>query len=289
MSAIEAIAIASPIAPAARIHPERDQETARPVSEVSLILPNVEKTNPEAAHVKPGTGTVNGEPGTGASDSSVYGDGPAAYAPPVPLVTFEGVEGSGKTTQLALAAERLRGSGRTVRTTREPGGTPIGERIRGVLLDAAHAELDPMAEWLLVEAARRQHVRDVVRPALESGAFLLCDRFSDSTEAYQVAGRGLDAAMVADLDRRVRGGIEPDLTLLYDLDPREGLARALGRDRSPGRFESAALEFHERVRSGFLAAARREPKRIAVLPAQGDADAVFALTWRLLAERFGLS
>jgi len=210
------------------------------------------------------------------------------YAPPVPFVSFEGVEGSGKTTQLALAAERLRAAGRTVRTTREPGGTPIGERIRGVLLDAAHAELDPMAEWLLVEAARRQHVRDVVRPALEGGAFVLCDRFSDSTEAYQVAGRGLDAAMVEDLDGRVRGGLQPDLTLLYDLDPREGLARTKGRDSSPGRFESAALEFHERVRSGFLETARRNPKRIAVVPAQGDANAVFALTWRILSERFGL-
>jgi dTMP kinase len=207
----------------------------------------------------------------------------------VPFVTFEGVEGSGKTTQLALAAGRLRAAGRTVRTTREPGGTPIGERIRSVLLDAAHAELDPVAEWLLFEAARRQHVRDVVRPALADGAFLLCDRFSDSTEAYQVAGRGLDAAMVADLDARVRDGLEPDLTLLYDLDPREGLARTKGRDASPGRFESAAIEFHQRVRSGFLEAARRHPKRIAVVPAQGDADSVFVRTWTILSERFGLS
>jgi dTMP kinase len=207
----------------------------------------------------------------------------------VPFVTFEGVEGSGKTTQLALAARRLRAAGRTVRTTREPGGTPIGERIRGVLLDAAHAELDPVAEWLLVEAARRQHVRDVVRPALADGAFLLCDRFSDSTEAYQVAGRGLDAAMVADLDARVRDRLEPDLTLLYDLDPREGLARTKGRDASPGRFESAALEFHQRVRSGFLEAARRHPHRIAVVPAQADADAVFVRTWTILSGRFGLS
>jgi dTMP kinase len=211
------------------------------------------------------------------------------YAPPVPFVTFEGVEGSGKTTQLALAADRLRTAGKSVRTTREPGGTPIGERIRAVLLDPAHRELDPMAEWLLVEAARRQHLREVVRPALENGAFVLCDRFSDSTEAYQVAGRGLDATMVEGLDGRVRGGLAPDLTLLYDLDPREGLARARGRDASPGRFESAALEFHERVRSGFLAAARREPRRIAVVPADGGTEAVFALTWRILSERFGLS
>ena len=206
----------------------------------------------------------------------------------MPFVTFEGVEGSGKTTQLALAAERLRAAGQTVRTTREPGGTPIGEQIRRVLLDAAHSELDPVAEWLLVEAARRQHVRDVVRPALEDGAFVLCDRFADSTEAYQVAGRGLDAAMVADLDRRVRNGLAPDLTLLYDLDPKKGLVRAMARDAAPGRFEAAALEFHERVRSGFLAAARREPRRIAVVPADGDPEAVFARTWSILSERFAL-
>jgi dTMP kinase len=206
----------------------------------------------------------------------------------VPFVTFEGVEGSGKTTQLGLAAERLRAAGRAVRTTREPGGTPVGERIRGVLLDAAHADLDPIAEWLLVEAARVQHVRDVLHPALAEGAFVLCDRFSDSTEAYQVAGRGLDAAMVGEVDRRVRGGLEPDLTLLYDLDPREGLARALGRDASPGRFESAELAFHERVRSGFLEAARRNPRRIAVVPAQGEAAAVFTRTWSVLSKRFGL-
>jgi dTMP kinase len=226
-------------------------------------------------------------------DPEPIGDSPRpksdlVYAPPVPFVTFEGVEGSGKTTQLALAAERLRAAGRTVRTTREPGGTPIGERIRAVLLDAAHAELDPVAEWLLVEAARRQHVRELVRPALAEDSFLLCDRFSDSTVAYQVAGRGLDAAMVADLDARVRDGLEPDLTLLYDLDPSEGLARTKGRDASPGRFESAALEFHQRVRSGFLEAARRHPKRIAVVPAQGDAHSVFVRTWTILSERFGL-
>ena len=143
---------------------------------------------------------------------------------------FEGVEGSGKSTQLALAAERLRAAGAAVSTTREPGGTPIGERIRAVLMDAAHAKLEPMAEWLLIEAARRQHVEEILRPALADGAFVLCDRFSDSTEAYQVAGRGLDAVLVRELDRRVRDGIAPDLTLLYDLDPREGLARARRRD-----------------------------------------------------------
>jgi dTMP kinase len=211
------------------------------------------------------------------------------YPSRVPFITFEGIEGSGKSTQLALAAERLRGAGRTVRATREPGGTPIAEKIRQVLMDAAHAELEPMAEWLLLEAARAQHVAEVVRPALAGGAFVLCDRFSDSTEAYQVAGRGLDAAMVSGLDARVRDGVAPDLTLVYDLDPREGLARAKRRDAGAGRFESAALAFHERVRAGFLAIARREPARVAVIAVDGDAASVFARTWQALARRFEIA
>lgn len=205
------------------------------------------------------------------------------------FITFEGIEGSGKSTQLALAAERLRAGGHAVRTTREPGGTPIAEAIRGILMDAAHTALEPMTEWLLVEAARCQHLAQLVRPALADGVFLLCDRFSDSTEAYQGAGRGLDGDMVAALDARVREGISPDLTLLYDLDPREGLARARLRDAGEGRFESAALAFHERVRAGFLAIARREPRRVAVVAAAGDAVAVFESTWRILSERFELA
>jgi dTMP kinase len=214
--------------------------------------------------------------------------GPAPlYSSTVPFITFEGIEGSGKSTQIRLAAERLRGAGRPVRTTREPGGTPIAEAIRAVLMDTAHTRLDPMAEWLLIEAARRQHVVEILRPALAEGAFLLCDRFSDSTEAYQAAGRGLDAGMVAALDSTVRDGLAPDLTLVYDLDPREGLARAQRRDAGQGRFESAALAFHERVRAGFLAIARREPGRVAVVAAEGDAEAVFSRTWRILEERFG--
>jgi len=203
------------------------------------------------------------------------------------LITFEGVEGSGKSTQLRRTAERLGESGRAVRSTREPGGTPIGERVRAILMDAAHTELDPMAEWLLIEAARRQHMREVVDPALAGGIFLLCDRFSDSTEAYQVAGRGLDPALVAALDERVRDRVVPDLTLLYDLDPDEGLARARSRDAGrEGRFESSELAFHERVRNAFLTIARREPDRVIVVPVEEDAARVFAYTWRIVSERF---
>jgi dTMP kinase len=214
----------------------------------------------------------------------------------VPFITFEGVEGCGKSTQLALLAERLRASGRPVTTTREPGGTPIAEKIRSILLDSAHAALDPLAEWLLIEAARREHLRGVVRPALASGSFLLCDRFSDSTEAYQAAGRGIDARWIAEVDARVREGVTPDLTLVYDCDPEEGLARAKARNArletpasAGGRFEAEDLSLHRKVREAFLAIAQREPGRVAVIRVDGDAGAVFEKTWAKVAARFGLA
>jgi dTMP kinase len=203
----------------------------------------------------------------------------------VPFISFEGVEGCGKSTQMRLLAERLRGRGGAVTATREPGGTPLGERLRAILLESRSA-LDPLAEWLLFEADRRQHLAEVVRPALAAGAWVLCDRFSDSTEAYQAAGRGLDAALIAEVDARVRDGVCPELTLLYDLDVAEGLARTRRRDAREGRFESEDLAFHERVRRRFLEIARREPLRVVVVPAQADAPAVFEETWRIVSERF---
>jgi dTMP kinase len=204
----------------------------------------------------------------------------------VPFITFEGVEGCGKSTQLKLLDDRLRAAGRDVRATREPGGTPLGERLRAILLDGARAPLDPIAECLLFEADRRQHLVEVIRPALAAGAWILCDRFSDSTEAYQSAGRGLDSAFIEAVDGRVRDGISPDLTLLYDLDAAEGLARTRRRDARTDRFQSEELAFHERVRRHFLEIARREPDRVVVVPAHGDAAAVFAETSRIVAERF---
>lgn len=206
----------------------------------------------------------------------------------MPFVTFEGVEGSGKSTQLALAAQRLRAAGRDVLATKEPGGTAIGEKIRAVLLDVGHGHLDPVSEWLLYEADRRQHVAETLRPAVAAGRFVLCDRYSDATEAYQQVGRGVDARLVREVDALACGGLEPDMTLVFDLEPEEGLARARARDRHVGRFEGAALEFHRRVREAYLAIARREPARVAVVPAGGTPEAVFRETWRLLAERFAL-
>ena len=204
----------------------------------------------------------------------------------MPFITFEGVEGSGKSTQLALLAERLSARGAAVRRTREPGGTALGERLRAILLDPERRDLDPVAEFLLFEADRRQHVREVIRPGLEAGAWVLCDRFSDSTEAYQAAGRGLDAAWIAAVDARVRDGLVPDLTLLFDVPPNEGLARARRRDAREGRFEAEEIAFHERVRSAFQAIARREPSRVAVVDSRGDVASVAERAWAAVAARF---
>jgi dTMP kinase len=207
----------------------------------------------------------------------------------MPFITFEGVEGSGKSTQLALLAERLSARGARVRRTREPGGTALGERLRAILLDPQRRDLDPVAEFLLFEADRRQHVREVIRPALEAGAWVLCDRFSDSTEAYQTAGRGLDADWVAAVDARVRDGLVPDLTLLLDVGPLTGLARARRRDESDGRFEAEDLAFHERVSLAFHAIARREPSRVVVVDSREDKASVAERAWAAVAGRFGLS
>jgi dTMP kinase len=208
---------------------------------------------------------------------------------PVPFITFEGVEGSGKSTQLKLAAQRLKGKRRAVLATREPGGTRIGRILRGVVLEKSHREIDPVVEWLLFEADRRQHVREILRPALGRGSFVLCDRFSDATEAYQQIGRRLDARLVRRVDELARDGLVPELTLLYDLDPREGLDRKNRRGgRGVGRFEEAELAFHENVRRAYLAIAKREPDRVRVLDARWPVVELFRETWRALSERFDL-
>ena len=207
----------------------------------------------------------------------------------MPFVTFEGVDGCGKSTQLRLVAERLRELGREILETREPGGTPVGETLRALVMDPRLTRIDDVTEWLLIEADRRQHVLHVIAPALADGRFVLCDRFSDSTEAYQQAGRGLPAEAVELVDSLARDGVTPDLTLLYDIDPAEGLARTRGRDGGHvGRFEGADLAFHRRVREAYLAIARREPERVVRIAALREPGAVFEETWSVLAERFAL-
>jgi len=207
----------------------------------------------------------------------------------VPFVTFEGGEGSGKSTQVRLSAERLRRLGRDVVATREPGGTRVGETLREILLNAENSGLDSVTEWLLLEADRRQHVREILRPALARGAFVLCDRYSDATEAYQQHGRGLDAVAVRLVDSIARDGLVPDLTLLYDVDAVSGLARARARDGGvSGRFEAVELAFHERVREAYLAIATREPERVRVIRSDAPREEIFERTWRILSERFSL-
>ena len=193
------------------------------------------------------------------------------------FITLEGPEGAGKTTQLARLEARLRGTGRRVTVTREPGGTPLGLRVREVVLDPA-LDMEPLSEFLLYSASRAQLVHDVLRPALERGDVVLCDRYFDSSLAYQGAGRGLPLPLLRGLTREVTGGLTPDLTVLLDLDPALGLQRAALRGQ-PDRLEKADLAFHQRVRAGFLELAQAEAERFAVVDAAQSADAVAAQLW----------
>jgi len=193
------------------------------------------------------------------------------------LVSIEGGEGVGKSTVLRALREALEKDGFEVLSTREPGGTPLAERIRGLLLDPSHEPAAPETELLLMFAARAQHVREVVLPALQRGAWVISDRFTDSSYAYQGAARGLDAAFIAELERRVVG-IEPGLTLLLDLGVAHGRERTRGRDllggTGPDRIERERDEFFERVRAGFLRRAAEHPQRIRVLDASPSAEQV---------------
>ncbi|EYB67849.1 thymidylate kinase [Deinococcus phoenicis] len=200
-----------------------------------------------------------------------------------PFITFEGPEGAGKSTQLARLAARLAEAGVPHLVTREPGGTPLGTRVREVLLDPA-LSIDPLPEFLLYSASRAQLVAHVIRPALARGEVVVCDRYADSSLAYQGFGRGLGAAFLADLTREVTGGLVPDLTVLLDLDPAVGLSRAASRG-APDRLERADLGFHTRVRGGFLTLAARDPARFLVLDATRDVDALAGDIWRAVEER----
>jgi dTMP kinase len=178
------------------------------------------------------------------------------------FIVLEGGEGSGKTTQARLLAERLRAAGAKVTSVREPGGTSVGDRIREILLDPVHEGLDSRAELMLYEASRAEHVARVIRPRLEAGDYVVCDRFSDSSLAYQGYGRGLDLDAIRTLDRLATGGLVADLTVYIDLDARTGVARATGGGEAD-RLEAEDLAFHERVRSGFLEISR-SPRHVVV-------------------------
>lgn len=191
------------------------------------------------------------------------------------FLTLEGPEGAGKTVMAGRLADVLRSSGLDVLVTREPGGTLLGERLRDILLARDSVHIDPLVDAFLFNAARAQLVREVIRPALEAGQVVVCARFADSTLAYQGYGAGVDIDALRELAAVATGGLFPDLTILLDLPPEEGLRRKAPDEET--RFEAAFdLAFHRRVRAGFLELARREPARFAVVDAGRDVEAVFA-------------
>ncbi len=187
------------------------------------------------------------------------------------FITFEGGEGSGKTTQLRPLLAYLRSAGKDVVETRDPGGTSIGKQIRALLLDRDNTRMAPATELLLYEASRAQLVQEIIRPALAAGRVVLCDRFTDSTVAYQGYGRGLDLHCIARLNALATDGLRPDLTFLLDLDPAVGLRRATQRvaerQAQRDRIEGEVLAFHQRVRTGYRTIAAAEPQRVIVLDA----------------------
>jgi dTMP kinase len=202
------------------------------------------------------------------------------------FITFEGMDGSGKTTQMRRLAERLRSAGRTVLETAEPGGTPIGAKIRRILLDSANQELSPTAELLLYFASRAQNVDQWIQPALGRGEVVLADRFTDSSLVYQGCGRGLGAENVMALDRIACRGLKPDVTILVDIDAETSLARAHARNTAAPncetRMDEQSLDFHRRVWEAYHALAAREPGRVKLVNGAASIDEIEAAIWRIV-------
>jgi dTMP kinase len=203
------------------------------------------------------------------------------------FITFEGGEGVGKSTQIRRLAARLTEAGREVVATREPGGSPGAEAIRDLLVKGAADRWSPVTETLLMYAARRDHIERVIRPALTRGAWVVCDRYADSTRAYQGAAGGTDPGLIAAMETFVLEEVRPDLTLVFDMAPEAGLARAADRTHAETRFESKGAAFHARLRQAFLDIAKAEPERCEVVDATQDMDAVEAAVWRAVGQRLG--
>lgn len=207
------------------------------------------------------------------------------------FITLEGIDGCGKSTQREMLAEALRALGCEIVVTREPGGTTIGERIRDLLSSDATVAIQPATELLMIVAARAQHVADVIRPALEAGCIVISDRYTDSSVAFQGYGRGLDLTMVNSVNRFATGGLVPDLTVLFDLDAKEAQARLDARrtgalDGAPkpelAYLDELELDFHVRVRGGYLKLAEQDPTRIRVVDASESPDATHAKVMSLV-------
>ena len=215
------------------------------------------------------------------------------------FITFEGLDGTGKSTQMRKLAAALEDSGFKVIETREPGGTTTGEKIRRVLLDSSTDGLSPLAEMALMFASRAQHISQVIQPALDRGHVVLCDRFTDSTEAYQGGGRKLGVQPVLELHRVLCGGLQPDLTILLDSDPAMSLGRARRRNRraraashgrgDENRFEQETRAFFSRVRDGYRKIAAREPERVVVVDARGTPAQTHQRIMELVATRLKLA
>lgn len=215
------------------------------------------------------------------------------------FITFEGLDGTGKSTQMRKLAAVLREAGHKVIETREPGGTPTAEKIRKVLLDSGTSGLAPPAEMALMFASRAQHIAEVIEPALAAGNIVLCDRFTDSTEAYQGSGRRLGSEPVRELHRVLCGDLQPDLTILMDSNPQASVNRARRRNRrtsksssrshDENRFEQETRSFFARVREGYLAIAKREPERVAIVDARGTPDQTHQKILEVLSGRLGLA
>lgn len=203
------------------------------------------------------------------------------------FITFEGIDGSGKTTQMRMLADRLRRQGRNVLETVEPGGTAIGTQVRRILLDAANHDLRPTAELLLYFASRAQNVEECILPALSAGNIVLCDRFTDSTLAYQGYARGLGEELVRTLDKIACGGLVPDLTLLIDVDVDTGLTRTQTRNAVAGaaetRMDEQSLAFHCKVRDAYMALAKQYAGRFRIIDGRGAPEAVAAKVWESVA------
>jgi dTMP kinase len=208
------------------------------------------------------------------------------------FITLEGPDGGGKSTQARLLAERLRREGHVVLESVEPGGTRIGQQIRRILLDPAYSELRPTAELLLMFAARAQNVEEAILPALEQGQIVVSDRFTDSSIAYQGAGRGLGWDTVLQVDRIACRGLKPDLTLCIDIDTETGLARAHSRNRnetakSESRLDEQAVEFHQKARAAYHELAQREPRRFRLIDGRGAPEAVAEKVWNEVMKLLG--
>ena len=191
------------------------------------------------------------------------------------FITFEGGEGAGKSTQVGLLVDWLRGRGVSVVRTREPGGSPGAESIRDLVLNGPPERWSPTTELLLMYAARADHLERTIRPALDAGSWVVCDRFADSSRAYQGAAGGIDVEFIERLDAAVVGRDQPDLTLVFDLPVEVGLARALERGGAESRFESKGAAFHQKLREGFIDIVAAHPERCRIIDATGDVDAVF--------------